>query len=164
MIVESSDFRKNPGILLLLLTVLLCASCGSKLVRGEPPAVRITELGHRDNTISLQLNLRNLNGVDLDVQSIDFRLTANKDEDKEELIAHNGPVKTNIVANGVESWAVEAPESEAARKLLDSLENGEIKSLPYLLKGTVSSANDGNLKFEYEGHLYPLPGRPGRFR
>ena len=162
MTIESAEFRKHPGLFLLLLTVLLCASCGSKPVRGEPPVVRITELGHRDNTITLQLNLRNLNGVDLDVQSIDFRLTAV--ESKEELVVHNGPVKTNIVANGVESWSVETPESEAARKLLDSLENGEIMSLPYKLKGSVSSAADGNLRFEYEGHLYPLPGRPGRFR
>lgn len=163
MTIERADFRKHPGLFLLLLTVLLCASCGSnKLVRGEPPVVRITELGHRDNTISLQLNLRNLNGVDLDVQSIDLRLTAV--ESKEELVVHNGPVKTNIVANGVESWAVETPESEAARNLLDSLENGEIKSLPYTLKGSVNSVTDSNMRFEYEGHLYPLPGRPGRFR
>jgi hypothetical protein len=162
MIIDISDCRKHPGLFLLLLTILLCTSCGSKLVRGEPPVVRITELGHRDNTISLQLNLRNLNGVDLDVQSIDFRLTAV--ESKEELVVHNGPVKTNIVANGVESWSVETPESEAALKLLNSLENGEIMSLPYRLKGSVSSVNDGNLRFEYEGHLYPLPGRPGRFR
>ena len=162
MTIESAEFRKHPGLFLLLLTVLLCSSCGSKLVRGEAPVVRITELGHRDNTITLQLNLRNLNGVDLDVQSIDFRLTAV--ESKEELVVHNGPVKTSIVANGVESWSVETPESDAARKLLDSLENGELKSLPYILKGSVTSAADGNLRFEYEGHLYPLPGRPGRFR
>jgi hypothetical protein len=162
MTIESAEFRKHPGLFLLLLTVLLCASCGSKLVRGEPPVVRITELGHRDNTITLQLNLRNLNGEDLDVQSIDLRLTAV--ESKEDLVIHNGPVKTNIVANGVESWSVETPESEAARKLLDSLESGEITSLPYKLTGSVVSAADGNLRFEYEGHLYPLPGRPGRFR
>jgi hypothetical protein len=106
--------------------------------------------------------MRNLNGVDLDVMSIDFRLTVNEGED--ELFVYNGPVETNIVANGTETWSVDVVESEASRVLLNSLENGEIKSLPYALKGSVTSKNDGKLRFEYEGHIYPLPGKPGHFR
>jgi hypothetical protein len=108
------------------------------------------------------VTMRNLNGVDLDIKSIDFRLTVNENED--ELFVYNGPVDTNIVANGTETWSVEVVESESSRKLLDSLENGEIKSLPYALKGSVNSKDDGTLRFEYEGHIYPLPGKPGHFR
>jgi hypothetical protein len=55
-------------------------------------------------------------------------------------------------------------ESETSRQLLDTLENGDVKSLPYSLKGFVTTLGDGTLRFEYEGHIYPLPGRPGRFR
>ena len=124
--------------------------------------VRMTELSHQDNTITLQVNMRNLNGVDLNIQSIDFSLTVNENED--ELFTYNGPVDTNIVANGTESWSVEVEESEASRELLDSLQNGDIKSLPYALKGSIASENDGNMHFEYEGHIYPLPGKPGHFR
>jgi len=124
--------------------------------------VRMTELSHQDNNINLQLSMRNLNGVDLDVMSIDFRLTVNEDED--ELFVYDGPVETNIVANGTETWSVDVVESEASRELLNSLENGDIKSLPYTLKGSVTSKDEGKLGFEYEGHLYPLPGRPGHFR
>ena len=124
--------------------------------------VRMTELSHQDNNISLQVTMRNLNGVDLDVKSIDFRLSVNENED--ELFVYNGPVDTNIVANGTETWSVEVVESETSRELLDSLENGEIKSLPYALKGSVTSKDDGTLRFEYEGHIYPLPGKPGHFR
>ncbi len=124
--------------------------------------VRMTELSHQDNNISLQVTMRNLNGVDLDVKSIDFRLSVNENED--ELFVYNGPVDTNIVANGTETWSVEVVESETSRELLDSLENGEIKSLPYALKGSVTSTDDGTLRFEYEGHIYPLPGKPGHFR
>ena len=124
--------------------------------------VRMTELSHQDNTLSLQVSMRNLNGVDLDIQSIDFRLTVNESE--EELFVYNGPVDTNIVANGTESWTVEVEESAASRDLLDSLENGDVKSLPYALKGSVISKDDGKLRFEYEGHIYPLPGKPGHFR
>lgn len=124
--------------------------------------VRMTELSHQDNNINLQVTMRNLNGVDLDIKSIDFRLTVNENED--ELFVYNGPVDTNIVANGTETWSVEVEESESSRELLDSLENGEIKSLPYALKGSVNSKDDGTLRFEYEGHIYPLPGKPGHFR
>ena len=124
--------------------------------------VRMTELSHRDGNINLQLSMRNLNGVDLDVMSIDFRLTVNEDE--EELFVYNGPVETNIIANGTETWSVDVVESETSRELLNSLENGDIKSLPYALKGSVTSKGDGKLRFEHEGHIYPLPGKPGYFR
>jgi len=147
---------------LLLLIALSVASCGSNVVRGASPMVRMTELSHEDNTLSLQVSMRNINGVDLDIQSIDFRLTVNENE--EELFVYNGPVDTNIVANGTESWTVEVEESAASRDLLDSLENGDVKSLPYALKGSVISKDDGKLRFEYEGHIYPLPGKPGHFR
>lgn len=147
---------------LLVLALMFSAACGSKVVRGESPLLRITELSHQDNTINLQVSMRNLNGVDLDIMSADFRLTVNDNTD--ELFAYNGPVDTNIVANGTESWSVEVEESQASRDLLESLEKGEIKSLPYKLKGSVTSKDDGKLRFEYEGHIYPLPGKPGHFR
>ena len=146
----------------LLLVVLLSTACGTQIVRGASPIVRMTELSHQDNKLSLQVSMRNLNGVDLDIQTIDFRLTVNDQED--ELFVYNGPVDTNIVANGTESWTVEIEESEASRELLNSLENGDINSLPYALKGSITSENEGKLRFEYEGHIYPLPGKPGHFR
>lgn len=154
--------NKQLGLSLILLAILLCTACGTQLVRGESPMVRITELSHRDNMINLQVNMRNINGVDLDIQSIDFRLSVNDSED--ELFAYQGPVDTNIVANGTESWSVDVEESTATRELLDKLESGDIKSLPYALKGSVISTGDGTLRFEYEGHIYPLPGKPGHFR
>jgi len=146
----------------MLLAAMLCTTCGAKIVRGSPPMVHMTELSHQGNKMSLQLSLRNLNGVDLDIQSIDIRLTVNENED--ELFVYDGPADTNIVANGTESWSVEVVESEASRELLDSLEKGDIISLPYALKGSIISEDDGTLRFEHEGHIYPVPGKPGYFR
>jgi hypothetical protein len=162
MTFENKPFYKHLGFGLLVLSFLLCAACGTKIVRGASPMVRMTELSHQGNNINLQLIMRNLNGVDLDIQSIDFRLTVNEDE--KDLFVYNGPVDTKIIANGTESWSVEVEESEASRDLLDSLENGDIKSLPYALKGSVISKDEGTLRFEHEGHIYPLPGKPGHFR
>ncbi|NOR20587.1 MAG: hypothetical protein GQ538_10925 [Xanthomonadales bacterium] len=151
---------KLSGIVLLLLAVLLSTACGAKLILGAAPMVRMNELSHKDNQISLELSMRNLNGVELDVQAIDFSLSVND----EELFSFKGPVDTKIVANGTETWSVQVEESGASRELLDKLESGEVKSLPYSLKGSVSSQEDGRLRFEHEGHIYPIPGRPGRFR
>lgn len=162
MTTEKVNFGNLLGLGLLLLTLLLCNACGSNIIRGASPIVRMTELSHQENNINVQLSMRNLNGVDLDVTSIDFTLSVNENGD--ELFGYKGPVNTNIIANGTESWSVDIEESETSRALLDSLENGDIKSLPYTLKGSVQSKDDGKLRFEYEGHIYPLPGKPGYFR
>lgn len=162
MTIKTEFLKKQAGLGLLVLTLMLCVACGSNVVRGEAPLVRMTELSHRDNNINLQINMRNINGVDLKIESIDVRLAVN--DDKDDLVVYNGPVNTNIVANGTESWSVDVEESEISRELLESLENGDIKSLPYTLKGSVQSAEEGTMRFEYEGHIYPLPGKPGHFR
>lgn len=145
---------------LILAVAMMVTACGTKVVRGATPIVRMNELSHDGSNISLLLSMRNLNGVDLEIQKIDFSVSVEDDT----LFSYNGPVDTNIVANGTETWTVAIEESETSRILLDGLESGDIKSLPYSLKGSISSAEDGNLRFEYEGHIYPVPGRPGHFR
>lgn len=152
--------NRNLGITLLAMAIALSSACGNKLIRGASPMVRMAELSHKDNTINLQISIRNINGVDLDVLGADITMLT---EDGE-LFRYRGPVNINIVANGTESWSVEVDESPTSKQLLEKLEKGEVKSLPYSLKGSVTSREDGMLRFEYEGHIYPLPGRPGHFR
>ena len=153
-------YAKHLGTGLAVLAIMLCTACGTKLIRGEAPLVRMTELSHEDSSITLQLSMRNVNGDSLDIQSIDFSLSV----DDEELFSYQGPAETNIVANGTETWSVEVEESQSSRDLLNTLENGDVKSLHYTFNGTVRSRDDDNLRFKHEGHLYPLPGRPGHFR
>jgi len=151
---------KTLGFALLLLAAMMLTACAPKLIRGAAPMVRMTELGHADETIALQLSMRNVNGVTLDILHIDFSMSV----DGNEIIVYKGPVETSIAANGTESWPVEVEESQSSRELLNKLQNGDVKSLPYALRGTITSKEDGDLHFEYEGHIYPLPGRPGHFR
>lgn len=157
---ENSNYARLLGFSLAILVIVLSAACGTKTIRGASPMVRMTELSHQDNKITLQISMRNVNGVEMDVQTIDFSLSTGNDE----LFSYRGPVETNIVANGTETWSVEVEESENSKALLNRLQNGEVKSLPYSLEGAVFTREDGNLSFEYEGHIYPLPGRPGYFR
>ena len=152
--------RKHLTLGLLILAVMLLVACGAKIVRGAAPIVRMNDLSHDGETITLLLSMRNINGVELVVQRIDFSLSV----ENETLFTYNGPVDTTIVANGTETWSVDVEESEASEKLLDSLQQGEVKSLPYSLEGTVHSVEDGKLHFQHEGHIYPVPGRPGHFR
>lgn len=153
-------YTKQLSFVLIVLTMMFCTACATKVIRGASPMVRMTELSHQDEKIMLELSMRNLNGVELNVESIDFNLTV----DDSELFSYQGPAETNIVANGTETWSVEVEESQSSRELLNTLQNGDVKSLPYSLKGRISSVDDGSLRFEYEGHIYPLPGRPGHFR
>jgi outer membrane lipoprotein-sorting protein len=146
--------------LCVLLVAVLASGCGTKIIKGATPMVRMNELSHQDGNITLELSMRNLNGVELDIQTIDFSLSVSDDE----LFSYKGPAETNIVANGTETWTVQVEESESSRELLNTLQNGEVKSLPYSLKGSIFSQEDGDLRFEHEGHIYPLPGRPGQFR
>ena len=160
MTAEKYPHRKYPVLVLAVLMVALCAACGAKLVRGEAPMVRMNELSHQDNNISLQLSIRNVNGVPLDILNIDLSVSVNDSE----LFAYAGPVDTSIIGNSTETWSVDVTESSASRELLDSLQNGDVKSLPYTLEGKITTEGDGTLRFEHEGHLYTLPGRPGHFR
>ena len=122
--------------------------------------VRMNELSHQDNNISLQLSIRNVNGIPLDILNIDLSVSVNDNE----LFAYAGPVDTSIISNSTETWSVDVEESSASHELLDSLQNGDVKSLPYTLEGKITTKDDGTLRFEHEGHLYTLPGRPGHFR
>ena len=152
--------RKLQMTAILLATAFMLAACGDHLIRGVSPVVRINEISHDGKTINLQLSLRNRNGVEMDVESMNFVLNV----EDQAFFAYDGPASTNIVANGTETWTVDIKETEANYEKLNALENGDIKSIPYSFKGKLTSTEAGTLDFEHEGHLYPVPGRPGRFR
>lgn len=160
MMNKKIDSKKYLKFALVLLVLLLCAACGPKLIRGQPPLVRMNELSHKDGVIKLELRMRNVNGLLLEVQNINFTMTM----DEGESLTYKGPVNTNIIANGAETWSMQVDENQVLRELFDSLESGDVISVPYTLEGSVSTLNEGTLRFEHEGHIYPLPGRPGHFR
>jgi len=160
MIPSKHSNTKQLGFVLIVLVIMFTIGCGANIIRGASPMVRMNELSHQDKTIRVELSMRNLNGIELNIQNIDFNLSV----DDSELFSYQGPAKTNIVANGTETWSVEVEESQASLELLNTLQNGEVMSLPYSLKGKIQSPDDGSLRFEHEGHIYPLPGKPGHFR
>lgn len=160
MTFKTKPIKKTLGLMLAIFATVLLASCGTKQIRGEPPMVRLNELSHQDGAITLELSMRNVNEAPLVLLAIDVELLVEENE----LLSYKGPVTTDIVANGTESWSIDVPESDSSRELLNKLQSGEVNSLPYSFKGSISSQDDGTLRFENKGHIYPLPGRPGYFR
>jgi len=160
MKVNKIMLKKYPGTVLVILLATLCTACGAKLIRGESPMVRISELSHLDDVINLQLSIRNVNGEALDIKAMDFTVSS----EDQQLLVYSGPVTINIIANGTEVWSVELAENSITREKLDALQNDEFNSLPYDMEGSIGTLETGKLRFEYKGHLYTLPGRPGHFR
>ena len=147
-------------VLMVLLLLTFCVSCGPQTITGRPPFISISEMSMVDDRLSAEFNLSNQNEVEMSIQMIDITVTVNDVE----LTRENRDFNLVIDANSTEKVRVEELPDEFTRDLLTSLRDGEVKSLPFDLKGRVNTLEDGVLRFEHRGHLYPVPGKPGYFR
>ena len=144
----------------VLLLIACCVSCGPQTITGRPPFISISEMSMVDDRLSAEFNLSNQNEVEMSIQMIDIVVTVNDVE----LTRENREFKLVIDANSTEKVRVDELPDQFTRDLLASLQDGEVKSLPFDLKGRVNTLEDGVLRFEHRGHLYPVPGKPGYFR
>jgi hypothetical protein len=146
---------------LLLALVFSLSACGKRVTRGETPFVRITALMLSEQWLDIELSVRNRNDVPLQIDLVRFQLNISEKTHA----SYDGPHDANVVANGSErlSFRIELPPDKA-RARLEALEAGDIVSLPYHLEGEVHQLEAGTLRFENDGHVYPVPGRPGHFR
>ena len=152
--------RALTHALLLLCLVLVAASCGPQVIKGRPPFISISGMSLVEDKLSADFDIRNQNGVPMIIKMIDITVTVNGVE----LARENRKFDLTVGANSAEEVHVEELPDEFTRSLLDSLESGEVKSLPFDLKGRVHTVDDGYLSFAHKGHLYPVPGKPGHVR
>ncbi|NIP17246.1 MAG: hypothetical protein GWM87_03115 [Xanthomonadales bacterium] len=139
---------------------LLLSACGAHVVKGEPPFVRINGLEVDGNAASLDLGVRNVNGVPLEISAMEFVISARDHE----IARFDGPRQASVIANGSETLRFELPLEAAGVEALQALQDGETSSLPYSLEGEIESLEKVTLEFEGKGYLYPVPGRRGQFR
>jgi len=144
----------------LLLLTFTCVSCGPQVIKGRPPFISISEMSLVNEKLSAEFRISNQNGVPMTVSRIDITVKVNEVE----LARENRDFELLIDANSSEEVRVDELPDEFTRDLLASLQSGEVKSLPFDLKGRVLTVEDDYLKFEHRGHLYPVPGKPGYFR
>jgi hypothetical protein len=147
-------------LLLALATTVACAGCGPDVIEGRPPFIGISGMHLQGDTLAADFRIDNQNGVAMNIQAIEITVTVNEVT----LTRENRDYDLSIDANSSEEVRVERLPDEFTRELLASLENREVRSLPFQLAGRVLTQEDGYLRFEQKGHLYPVPGRPGHFR
>lgn len=146
--------------LLLAITSTLLSGCGARLVRGESPFVNIQGISTDGAAVELRLRVRNVNDVAIEVSALRFTLNL----EATELASHDAAMAASVIASGTETLRFELDASEAGLALLRSLETGEVPNLAYDISGSISSAGEDPLVFSGAGRIYPVPGRPGRFR
>ena len=145
---------------LFALALPILSACSGHAIRGIPPFVQVNGLAVDQQDLSLDLGVRNANSVLLDIQQIVFALKL----DETDLAIYKAPSKATVPANGTENLRFSLSASTAISQLLSELENGDRNSLEYTLEGVLTVVEDGEMKFQRKGHLYPVPGRPGQFR
>jgi len=155
--------RRTPRPLILALlafALLAAAACGPDVIRGRPPFVTPSELSLADDRLHAEFRFSNQNGVPMTISATEIVVSVRDTE----LIRHAQRIDLPIDANSAEDLRVEQPVEPFVRTLLVSLDAGDLDSLPFDLSGSVQTAEDGMLRFEYTGYLYRVPGRPGHYR
>lgn len=144
----------------MLLAAVACAACGPQVIEGRPPFVGIAALSLMENELTADFRIDNQNEVAMNIQAVDITVAVNDAE----LLRENRNLQISIDANSAEEIRVQEQPADLARDSLMSLERREVNSLPFTLSGRVLTQEDGYLRFEQKGHLYPVPGKPGFFR
>lgn len=144
----------------LVLVAFACVSCGPQVIEGRPPFIGISGMQLVDDTLSADFRISNQNGVAMNIEFMDITVTVNEVE----LASEQRTFQLAIDANSAEEVKVKEFPETPTRDLLASLEAREVASLPFSLVGSVRTREDGTLRFEQKGHLYPVPGKPGFFR
>ena len=146
----------------LQLSILaLCTACGgAHQVKGESPFVRISSLSVDEHSLTAEFDIHNINDVKMDIDAIDIRITGPSSE-----LGHfAGDLRLSIDPNTTEEVSLQETAGQDTENILHELESGQISSMAFSLEGRVHTGDDGYLSFRNEGHLYPVPGRPGQFR
>lgn len=153
-------FMKITNRFMLLILGLAVSACGGGLVKGEPPLISVSSLSLENGTIRTAVNVYNPNEVEMDLTAITLSLKL----DTTDLGRQRRPMDLTIGPRGTEEVRIDLPPNEAAERLLEGLRRGDLLSLPYAMEGTVETVREGSDRFQHQGHLYPVPGRPGWFR
>ena len=147
-------------LIIMGLTALSLVACGPTIIKGESPITQVTSWEIDGQEIAAKVRIRNVNGEEMTVQRLQLKASV----ENTLLLDHAQPVSLNIPANGFESVDITMLATSQGSELLRQLQDGERQSLPYRLEGIINSAQNGDLPFNREGHLYTVPGRPGQFR
>ena len=152
--------RLGIRFLIIFLVALLIASCAGQGVRGQSPFVQVNGLRIQGQSLSLDLGVRNVNSEVINIEHIEFSISL----EETSLAIYKAASQANIIANGTENIRFELVPSAEGLELLDKLQSGEHPNLEYSLEGMFLVNENKKMKVMSNGHIYPVPGRPGQFR
>jgi len=155
------QLRIIPSVtLVMLLASLICTACGPNIIKGRPPFVGIATMNLAAGRLATEFRIDNQNEVAMNIEAFEVSVTV----DDVRITRDKRDLKLLIDANSTEEILVEETPTDDVSRLLGSLERREVNSLPFELSGSARTLEDGVLRFEQKGHLYPVPGKPGFFR
>lgn len=149
-----------PITLLLGIALLAGTACGPKVIKGRPPFISISGMSLSGESLATVFDISNQNGVPMTIDSVEITVRVNTTE----LVRFTGVKRLVIDANSTEEVHERHPPDSFTNTLLTSLDSGELNSLSFDLEGRVQTLEDGTLRSEHTGYLYPVPGKPGHFR
>ncbi len=158
----SSSLRLSPFAWILVLALAVLAGCagGGQVISGEPPRLDVRLLEQTDDSLRLDLELRNVNDQALKLSA--FELSLEHEENLLLNITENR--RLEIGPRGRERVEFEATLSPPAAAVLGELAGEQRQSLPWQIQGRLVDADGQAIPVSASGHLYPVPGRPGQFR
>jgi len=158
------EFRDRlPHLLFLLgiaLSLVMTVSCTSQVITGRPPFVGVSLMELDSQELTVRFDVSNENGAAMNIETMNIRIMVRDSV----LLEHSSEEKLPIDANSAESVTVESKPEDFTRTLLVSLSDGTLDSLSIVISGDVYTPDEGTLRFDEEGYLYRVPGRPGQFR
>lgn len=161
---NATEARKPSALsslaLPLLALVLAIPACGGNQVRNQAPFVQVSSWSLDGHELVADLHLRNVNDEELPVLGVDIRVQM----EGVELVSFRSALDRVVPPRGLESISLDMRASSEGTALLDSLRAGERASLPYRLQGHIVTSGNRQLRFDRDGHIYNVPGRPGQFR
>ncbi|MDX1459427.1 MAG: LEA type 2 family protein [Xanthomonadales bacterium] len=153
----------RPAAITTLIAALLCfflSGCAGSRLIDQPPFITLNNLHVEDEQVILDLGIRNVSPVELELQSIEFALSL----DDTSLAVYNASSAAVISASGTENLRFEIPASRDGLDLLEALGSGARNNLAYRVEGEITVQDDLPLEISRNGYLYRVPGRPGHFR
>lgn len=148
------------SLILAAAAALAVVSCGPKVIEGRPPFVSISAMNLDGGELVTRFDVANNNGVAMNIDAAEIKVSVRDSE----LTRYESREKLLIGANSTEAVTARLEPDDFTLTLLKSLDGGQLDSLSISIAGRVHTLEDDYLRFEQEGYLYRVPGRPGQFR
>lgn len=156
------SLRQNAALILLVLGLVMVTACsGGRKILGIPPAIQIAQLELQQDHAVLALRFRNGNDEVLTGGNLQFQLSI----DGQLFSIYNNTPNIDIIAHSAEELRIRVKpiRVDALDELRVMAANGR-GNVQWEMVGSLNLDQQPEQSFNYQGHLFPAPGRDDLFR